>query len=204
MRRFHRQGAARAEPDTRWQSRRDRRRLDRASRCAAGRPASWESSSAEARIPASGSSDRPASGATARPRPHRHGQAVFHQADGHGFIEAGAGKDLAHGRLDPLAKTPRRARNRHRAVFGNMFVAVNPRHLFDQVDLALQVAPPGRRAEAQASSRCATPLRAPGPSRSARPSRDRCRFPGPARSDPAAAGSTGLSGLRPPMSIDPG
>ena len=91
---FNRQRLRRDEPDTRWRSRKDRRRLARASRCAAGRPASWGSGSAAGPIPACGWSDRPA---TARPRrtgPDRHGQPVFDQAEGHGFVEAGPGQRI--------------------------------------------------------------------------------------------------------------
>ena len=39
----------------------------------------------------------------------------------------------------------RRRGHRHAHVFGNRLVAVDPRHLFDQVDLARQVAPPTGR-----------------------------------------------------------
>ena len=58
------------------------------------------------------------------------------------FIESGARQGMPDGRLDPLAGASGRTRNRHRLVLGDMMITVDSRDFLDQVDLALQVAPP--------------------------------------------------------------
>ena len=151
----------------RWRSRRARRRSARATRCAAGRPASWAPGSAAGRFSRLRLEWSTRSGRRSGPGLERDGQPLLDQAEGHGFVEAGAGQELADGRLDPLVLAARRARQRDRPVFGNVFVAVNPRDLLDQVDLALQVAPPAK-ADGQLSDRSSCRgTRAPGLSRSA-------------------------------------
>src|SRR5436309_2090705 len=72
------------------------------------------------------------------------GEALFHQAQGDGLVEAGPGQELADGRLDALALPARGDGQRHGPILRDVVVAVNPRHLLDEVDLALQIAPPRR------------------------------------------------------------
>ena len=104
------------------------------------------SSSAEALTPASGSSDRPATVAAAI---RMHGMARRSSTRLTSRLRRSLPRQGSGARQIRRARGPRgRARNGDRAVFGNMLVAVNPRHLFDQVDLTLQVAAPRWRAKA--------------------------------------------------------
>ena len=99
----------------------------------------------------------------------RGGQAFVDQAEGDRLVEPGTGQEIADRRFDPLALPARGARERHGPVLGDVLVAVDPRDFLDQVDLALQVAPPARRAERQrgVDPRPAAPAPAPGGSATA-------------------------------------
>ncbi len=74
---------------------------------------------------------------------------VGHQAEGHRLVEPAGGQRSTNQALDALPVAPRGAGQGNGAVLGDVVVAVDPRDLLDQVDLALQVAPPARRAEGQ-------------------------------------------------------
>ena len=79
----------------------------------------------------------------------RGAQAFFDQAEGHGLVESGTGQEFADDRFDTLALTAGSDRQRYGPLLRDMLVAVDPSDFLDQVDLALQVAPPARWADRQ-------------------------------------------------------
>ena len=61
-----------------------------------------------------------------RAGPDRGAERLVHQAEGHRLVQTQAGQQLADLGLDPLAESPRGARDGHRPVLGDVVIAVDP------------------------------------------------------------------------------
>ena len=72
-----------------------------------------------------------------------------HDARRHRFVEAGRRQSLPDPFQHAILVRAMRRSHRHAHVLGNLVVAVNSRHLLDQVDLPRQIPPPGGRHELQ-------------------------------------------------------
>ena len=111
------------------------------------------------------------SGGGGRAGPDRGGQRLVDQAERHRLVEAQAGQQRRGPRTRPARDARAAARDGHGAVLGDVLIAVDPRHLLDQVDLALQVGPPARRPDGDRVVGSARATPAPAPSGCAGPRR---------------------------------